>query len=115
MSVKIPDQILNPYMKINPEILVLLWALFNDMLALFKSVEQALAYQLEINRMVDELVILEMGGEKSLIIKLLVSIERDKMIVGIVPFISLLMEIKDWFDLLNLIVNKWTSDRIEMD
>lgn len=54
----------------------------------------------------DRLVILKIKDKKSLIIELLVSIERDKMIVIIMLFIGLLTEIKSRFNRFNLIIKK---------
>jgi hypothetical protein len=96
-SVKMPDRTVNPYVEIKPETLVSLRALFNNMSARFKSVEQASACQWAVNRTGDGLVILETGGGKSLIIELPVSMERNKMTVVIVPFVGLLMEMKSRF------------------
>jgi len=85
------------------------------MSARFKSVEQASATQWAVNRTGDGLVVLETGGGKSLIIELPASMERDKMTVVIVPFVGLLMEMKSRFGRLNLVVDEWTTERMEMD
>ena len=114
-SVKMPDRTFNPYVEIRPETLVSLRALFNNTSARFKSVEQASACQWAVNRTGDGLVILETGGGKSLVIELPASMERDKTTVVIVPFVGLLTEMKSRFSRLNLVVEEWTKDRMEMD
>ena len=115
MPVKMPDRKLNPYVKIRPETLISLRALFNDTSARFKSIEQASACQWAINRTGDGLIVLETGGGKSLIIELPTSMEKDKTTAVIVPFVGLLTEMKDRFRRLNLIVEEWTRDRMETD
>jgi superfamily II DNA helicase RecQ len=86
--------ILNPDVEMKPRTLVALRTLLNSSTATFKSLYQAKAVQLFLNRETDLLIILPTGGGKSLAFEIAPILEPEGTTVLILPFIALMDEMK---------------------
>jgi superfamily II DNA or RNA helicase len=86
--------IVNPDVKISAKALMALRSLLNLPTAGFKSIYQAKAVQLYLNRRSDLFVILPTGGGKSLVFELAPLLEPEGTTVLIIPFVALMTEMR---------------------
>src|ERR1700733_1415749 len=86
--------ITNPDVEMKPETLVALRTLLKDSDATFKSVYQAKAVQLFLNRETDLLIILPTGGGKSVTFEIAPILEPAGTTVLILPFVALMSEMR---------------------
>ena len=85
---------INPDVKISAKTIVALRTLLNSPTAGFKSVYQARAVQLYLNRQTDLFVILPTSGGKSLTFELAPLLEPEGTTILIIPFVALMTEMR---------------------